>query len=140
MRDLAGRVAEPDPLVKRGRADIDGPPVGIRRVAEPESNVLPFARIVADGLLERQVLLAAEQIEIAHRCIVVGTFEHRRIGNVQTTAPRQRIGRKPFGGQHDRLHFVLAADKRHIQRIAVDAGTRVRDARNVLQRGMPPRV
>ena len=53
---------------------------------------------------------------------------------------RQRIGWKPFGGQHDRLHLVLAADQCDIQRIAGNAGVRVRDARNVGQRGMPPCV
>ena len=97
------------------------------------------AWIVADRLLERQILLAIPNIKIADRRIVVGTMQNGIAGNAQRAFERDRVGRIPFGGEHRLGQLLFTADQRDVQGIAVDAVFRVRDRGNIVERGMMSR-
>src|SRR5438045_4093555 len=59
--DLAGRAAQADSLIVYGGADPDRAAVVIELIRLPEPAMVPLPRVVADRLLEGQVLLAAKQ-------------------------------------------------------------------------------
>ena len=136
MRDLARGVAQADLLIIGAGAHPDGPAVGIDLLRLPEAHVMALARIVSDRLLKGQILLAAEQIQVADRCIVVVPLEDRGARHPQTAAQSHGIGRIPLGRQHDLFDFPLGADQRGVERIAGDVAARLGDARLVVQRRM----
>ena len=72
----------------------------------------------AVGLLEGEVLLAAEQEEIAHRRIVVGPVQHGVGGDADAAAEGDRVGRKPARRGHGLVQRLLAADHADIDGIA----------------------
>ncbi len=72
--DLAGRVAQANPLVERRRTEPDRTSV-FQFVPPPEPDMVPLARAVADRQLEGQVLFAVKEKKVADRGIVVGLAE-----------------------------------------------------------------
>src|SRR5262245_59304639 len=71
MSDFTRRVTQSDPLVVSGRSKPDRAAVRARLVPFPEADVVTLPGIVADGLLERQILLAAEKEQVADRRVSV---------------------------------------------------------------------
>ena len=98
--------------------------------------MVAFARVVPDRLFEGQVLLAAKQVQVADRGILVGTLQDRGLGDFQAASQRERVGRVPFGRQHDLDDLDLGADQGDVERISGMAVAGVGDAGNVLQRRM----
>ena len=68
--DLAGRVAQADPLVIDGRPDPDRAAV-IHLVRFPEADVMPVPRVVANRMFERQVLLPPKEIETTDWGVII---------------------------------------------------------------------
>ena len=114
---LPGGVAGPDASVEGRGAAPDGP-VLISVVPPPEANMMPFARTAGHGLLEGEILFAAEQEQIAHRRIVIGAIKHGIGGNAHAARHGDRICRKPACRMHGPHERVLVADQRDVDRIA----------------------
>jgi hypothetical protein len=114
MRDLARGVAETHPLIENSRPNPHRTAVRIEFIRAPESHVVALSRIVADGLLEGQVLFTPPQEQIADRRVVVWMFKDGGIGDLKTAAQRQRGGRLPVGRQHDPLQVGCRTDQGHI--------------------------
>ena len=136
VRDLAGGVAEADFCVERGGADPKGATLIVELFRSPEPHVMPTARIVADRLFERQILLAAPKIKIADGRVVVGTMQNGIVGDTQRAFERDWVGRIPAGGEHCLGQLLFTADQGDVQGVAVNAVFRVRDRGNIVERGM----
>ena len=116
MRDLSGGVAEPHPFVERRRTEPGAPSV-IQRVATPEADMVPVARATADRLFECQILLAAEQEQVAHRRFVIGPAQYGGGHDSHAAHEGDRVGGKPSGRGHPPHHFGIAAHQCDIDRI-----------------------
>jgi hypothetical protein len=136
VRDLAGGVTYADSLVVRCRADPDWATVGVWHLRAPEPHVVAAARVVADWLLEGKVFLAAEQVEPADGCFVVGPREDGIGGNVEVASQAERRGWIPAGRPHRFLQLRLCGNECHIERIARMAVARSREPGAVVEGGM----
>jgi hypothetical protein len=85
-------------------------------------------------LLERQALLAAEDVERADRRVGIGTIQDHALGDLEAAGERDRIGRVPAGGEHRLDQLGPVADQRHVQRVARDAIGIDRDLGHAVQR------
>ena len=80
--------------------------------------MMPLAWTALDRLLEGEILLAAEQEEIAHRRRVVGTMQHGVGGDLHAARNRDRLGLDPAARRHGALQFRLVAGKHDVDGIA----------------------
>src|SRR5262245_56169737 len=80
--------------------------------------MMPLARTAGHGLLEGEVLLAAEQEKIAHRRIIVGAAEHGVGGDAHATCHGDRVRRVPACRPHAAHEVGLITDEADIDRIA----------------------
>src|SRR6516162_9086701 len=102
--------------------------------------MVSMPRIVAHGLLERQVLLAAEEELTADRRSLILALENGGSRYLQAAAQRKRIGRIPPGRDHDLQHLGFRADQGHVDRVSGNAVSRIRNAGHLLKFGMPVSV
>ena len=102
-------MAESDPGVESGRSQPlpPGPSIVVQFVGTPQADVMPAARIVADGLLKGQVLFAVEEIQAADRGVRVRTPQHRRFGDAERALKSDRIGRKPVRSEQRPMKIIL---------------------------------
>src|SRR4029453_844877 len=134
MRDLARGMAEANPLIENSRPDPHWTAIRIELIRAPKSHMVALSRINANGLLEGQVLLAAPQVQVADRSIVVRMFEHGRTGDLETAAQRERVGWIPLGRPHDPFYLRFRFDQGHIEWITAVTIRGVCDVRNISQR------
>ena len=90
-------MTQADPLVVRGRPEPHGAVVRAELVPFPEADVVTLPGVAADRLLEGQVLLAAEQVQAAHRCVLVLSLEDGGFGHPQAGCERCRTLNKFYG-------------------------------------------
>src|SRR5262249_58932283 len=104
----AGGVAHPDAGVEGGGAQPERPAVAVLWPRPPQADVVTAARVVADGLLEGQVLLAAPDEQAADWRVLVGSAEQGGHRDLQATAEGQGIGGRPAPRPHGLLPGGLA--------------------------------
>ena len=136
VRDLAGAVREADAAVERRRADPERAAVHALRSPSARSARGGAASRSRRLLLERDVLLAAEQEEVAHRRGRIGAIEHHAAGDLEIAAQaepgRDVASRRPSS----RSELGVGCDQPDVQRIARRAVRGARDARRVLEPAM----
>ena len=83
VSNLPGRITQADTLVEGRRTEPYGLPV-LQLVPAPEANMMSLPGTAAHRLLEREVLLPPEEVQVAHRCLVVGSPKDRVRSDAQT--------------------------------------------------------
>ena len=92
---------------------------------------MALAGTARQRLLEGEVLLAAEQKEIAHRGIVIGPMQHGVGGDANAAGQGDLVGRIPPGCRHGAHELGFASDEPDIDGIAGMAVARLRQARRL---------
>src|SRR5262249_11160489 len=111
--------------------------VRVKERGAPETNVVSLAGIVSHRLFKRQIFFTSPEVKVADRGIGIRTLEYSRFGDFETAAQRERVGGIPFGRQHGSLQLIFRADQGNIDGTARMVITGKREARNIIERGMP---
>ena len=85
--DLTGQVAEAAVAVVARRTEPERAAV-LGTVGQPPADMMAVVGAVADLLLEGEILLAAEQVERAHRGVGIGAAEQHAGGDADRAARR----------------------------------------------------
>src|SRR4029079_4153676 len=125
--DLTRGVAQAHFLIEGGGAEPAWAAI-IKLIPFPEPDMVAFSRATGERLFEGEVLLPAEQKQIAHRRIVVGTAEDGVGGDAYGAGEGDRVGGKPAGGGHGAHDSAFAADEADIDGIAGMAVAGLRQA------------
>ena len=83
--------------------------------------MMPLFWAVADWLLERRVLLAVPDIQIAHRSMGVGLVHHDVGRDADGGLQRDWVGCIPAGGGKHPMQFLFRADGGHVDGVALTA-------------------
>ena len=123
VREPPGRGTSPDPQVERPGTDPNRPPVGTR-ARVPEADVVPRPGRGADRRLERHVLGAAEEVQVADRRGGVRTVERDAESDPQGRADGDGVGDGPPGCAERGEQFGPSADQDEVDRVARSAELR----------------
>ena len=132
MGDGAGEVADADALVEGDGAEPHRPLLIAAVEHFPEADVMTAIRALAGGLLESEILAAAEIEQRADRRVPVGAVEQHAAGDLDRGFQGDGIGGKPARRVHRAKHFLLVADQPDIDGVA---GNALRGARHHRQVG-----
>ena len=121
MSDLAGTVAQPDALVERHGPDPQGHAVPSEFRGLPEANVMATAGIVANGLLEGEVLLPTEDKKAADGRIGIGPVTEHTTCDADAGFQCDRISGVPARADQGSNEFRFSPDQSDIEWVAGDA-------------------
>src|SRR5262245_42930833 len=89
-------------------------------------------RVVARRLLKRQIFLAAKQIEVADRRLVVCSLQYRIFGDANIAPDAKWICREPAGRQHDCVHIILRSNQGDVDWVSWMSVAGKRDVRRLV--------
>ena len=128
MRHLACRVTQTDTLVE-GRGPEPRFAAFVKFGPLPKTHVVTLARTVPHRQLEGQILFACEQIQTAHRRLVIGPARHRIDHDARACRECDRVRGIPTSRRHRAHHFLFRALQCDVDRIPRMPVQRVRHAR-----------
>ena len=99
MGDLAGRMTQTHPFVQGRRPEPHGTSVFLL-IPQPEPDVMPLTRAVADRLLKGQILFSTEEVQRTDWRFGIRLPKHGINRDANTAVERNGIGRNPPGARH----------------------------------------
>ena len=117
----AGVAADADAAVEGGVAEPHRPLFLALLQHLPEPHMMAAIGAATVRLLEREVLAAAEIVQVADRRVAIGPVQQHAAGDFDRRSQRDRIGGIPAGGVHGADHVPGVADQSDIDRIAGNA-------------------
>src|ERR1700689_2607679 len=116
MGDLPALVRDRHALFKRGGPEPERQPVHVLALV-PEAHVVATAWARVHLALEREVLTASVEEEVAHGRARIGAVERDRPDDAERTPYGDGTGGEPTGPLHGELHLSDLPDQTDVDRI-----------------------